>query len=537
MKKTYERASNLSVECDTPCTSFGQLGRVLHATFVGSNPTPLTLFSWENMQMMIDDIYKTYEKYTIEDFWKWMYEKGKHVVEIRILGGKTHVDYEYLRSFAKSHDLVMFGSSFFVSSSEELEIIINDEKIVKNYNVYYGLNPRKKVFYYSKKYKKAYLRYGTKSVAVKQLKFIPFDIEAVDRKGDATPDQLRKAMKLADAIIRILSNKFKWEDYITICSGNGIHLIFRIPDGITIPEAESHIDYAQEEVRYKMKPEFVRMARIGNKFLEKIESACKEDGEWMFGAKFDRVGDLARVLRLPFTLNNKPEYDVPRRSGVMDIHTQKWSDDYFKVPDKLLSLRGPVKVEGAFSHHSHDDRHVYTPEDLRTSPIAQLLLMENLPSGSRNHYLEFQFALLMRDNNIMPEQVQGLIDDINSIQGKKINVDPQYLKEGEHFNQDVVNAWCINNLMAPVYPVLERKIRARYFDDRFFDYVEHDGEKSDKTWPECLDEYKEKIDEKKSKWEKIWTIQACIMMLNVTMGHEFTRFVCESGILKRHLET
>jgi hypothetical protein len=490
---------------------------------------------------IIESLKKTPDKCTVEEFWDLLSRKENVTIEVRVLAGEKEVDYGYLRAFGENHNIVVYGSSFFVRSAAQLRAIVENSQIVENYNVYYGINPRRNVFTYSKKYNKAYQRPGSKLEGVKSINVVPFDIEAVDRKGLATEDQMRKAMLFAGSLAKSFGDYYGWNDHVAIWSGNGIHLLLFLDKPIDLPELEYVVDHEKKEVRYDIYgKEFMKKSRLVNSFLKKVATRSQRvdpessTSSWIYGAKFDFVGDLSRVMRLPFTKNNKKENIDKRPCKVLSVK-KGLNKNLHKV---LLKERANIHNIIIPKSSHFDPQHAYTKDNIVSAPIVKLLLRKNLPEGGRNHYLEFQLSLLLRDNGIDVGEISSLVSEINSAQSKKVNLSPRHLKEGDHFNQDVVNNWCIINMIDPIYPLLEKRAIQHRFLNKNLSYNPKLGLLMSKDWPECLDDFQKRLRKKYlTAFEERLIWSECISMLNATKGIPFTKFVVENGILKRYLET
>jgi len=120
------------------------------------------------------------------------------------------------------------------------------------------------------------------------------------------------------------------------------------------------------------------------------------------------------------------------------------------------------------------NKYRYNHLNIRESPLYKLMVREFLPSIlSRNHYLEMSFARIIRDNEIDLDSIQVVINEINEVQRKEIQVDPDYIEDEEPFNSETVNSFCIGSKVDLVYPLLEEvpEIYEDYIDDERYNQL------------------------------------------------------------------
>jgi len=458
------------------------------------------------------------------------------VMEIRILKGIINPDYEQLKNFANKNGLKLIGGSFFVSSYEQLLCIVKNPVFRNNYNIYYSLNPRKKCY---KIYNgKTYADYGGKNVNVKYIRFVPFDIESLSRSNIATDDELLNSIKFADYIIKHLYDKFQWKDYVKICSGNGVHLIYRLDKDIELPELEYKINTELQKIIYIETREFKGLKTCVNKLLK--DSDKKLNG--MFNCKFDNTGDLARVLRLPLSKNNKPEYTEKRYCGILSIGLNdagclnKGMTKSLHGRAKIIIDMLEVKKYKKNNNIKIDLQHQYTKDTIKYCPLAKLLLIKQ-ESGNRNHYLEMQFALLLKENGILPDDIPELISEINGVQGKGIQVSADYLPDDARFNPEIVNRWCVMNLIKPTYiPLYADKPEIIDIGDVAWIDGEYDNDNIKWDKDDIFNSLRQIVNEINGMNSNILMgirINEYVRFLNKNYGIKMSKYLCKHDIIKR----
>ena len=237
---------------------------------------------------------------------------------------------------------------------------------------------------------------------------------------------------------------------------------------------------------------------------------------------------------MPMSKNCKPNYTEHRYCGIVSFGDGKPNSKMSKsVSMKVKKLFDEIKVKKDLKQYPLNPSHVYTPENIKKSAIAQLLLLKMHPQGDRNHYLELQFALLLRDNNIHPDQIQELILEINATQGKSVQVDPTYLAEDAMFNPNIINLWCMKNLMQPVYPLYKKDnskqiMAVEWVEGDIDDIKDYDKNNIMKAIKQLTDDINI-IDEngkKKSYPTKKDDIERFIMFMNKNYGVKTSKYYC-----------
>lgn len=393
-----------------------------------------------------------------EEFFKWWFERTDNgIMEIRFLSDRTGNKFNNWNLIKKlSEEINCFGRklSLFINSYQQYEKIIlykleRGEKIREFYNLFFSINPKKR-HPIPRKDNSLYKGYSGKYGGVRNISFFGFDIEFENREGEASEAQLDICIQGAQFIIDFL----KLQDYYLNLSGSGIHLISSLDTPIEIPEMTYRIaknKWGIDDVFFIETPEFNNIKRSYWNFIEYMDKKLKEFFPML---KVDEgCKDFTRILRPPASKNVKVKR-TPRYVGTI----KRSSGNNTGIRDLILGLK-PKETKSLKKaiNKIYGGEHRYTATTLYTAPIVQLLLSRKLPEGGRNHYLELQLALLMRQNKIAETDCINLINEIDIIQQKNINIRPEYLNPESTFNTETVNTWCINNGIMPIYEIMLEK--------------------------------------------------------------------------------
>ncbi len=188
-----------------------------------------------------------------------------------------------------------------------------------------------------------------------------------------------------------------------------------------------------------------------NKFIEKLNKMLKKFNPNLIvdeGAK-----DISRIARPTGSWNIKIG-KTARAVGTVS----KLSINNNIINSKFMAAK-PIfnkKTQEVLRKKSLSKNHRYNYLNIKESPLYKLMVSQYLPSiVSRNHYLEQSFAKLLRDNEIELHQIQDLIQQMDIVQRKNVQVDPDYLDDEKVFNSEAVNSYCIACKIDLVYPLLE----------------------------------------------------------------------------------
>ncbi len=382
-------------------------------------------------------------------YWEWLI-RGGEAVEITMKDSDWETVKEYASKVAMQTGMTthQYGKSFFCENADQLkEFLLIFAKSGVRSNTYVGINPRKKIWMLSKK-GTTYKGYRGVNVGVACMSNIFVDIDANRKDGTkaATEEELLLTRLCCDDVEKKLEEVFGLRRHIRIFSGNGYQLMYPLHKPLTYKD----LAYTKvgEEIVYTESEEF-----------ELLKSACRlaiqpaMKGVEKGRAKIDHTWDLRRVGRLPWTRNWKdPSKEI---WAAIDKHDDRPSD--VDAGERILEIARKHQQHVASGKRTQSfsvSKKEYADiNELVNEPLVQLLLSGPLPSGNRNHYLEMQLAILLRDNTktISPVEEANLLREIGRAQGRPFNAATQYLPRNATFSRNTVNMWCAMERRPPVY--------------------------------------------------------------------------------------
>ena len=408
--------------------------------------------------MELERFMSMYKENSPEQWFNWA-SQGR-VMEIRFLDdylGNKFKDYYLIRQLAEKLNCEYRFASLFIDSYAQLKRILLHKysgwPLTRVYNIFIRMNPCRKIDVKSKR-GLLYKSYYGGIAGCSYLQNGGFDIEHIgQRKDNATEAMIEECLQGAQYMAKTLQLK----DFCINCSGNGTHLWFRFYPALELP-MPTFTEY-DDKVKYNLKEEPINsFIKRYNRFIEKMDKVLKE-----FNPNLkidDGAKDISRILRPPGSWNVKKN-KTQRAVGTLinscnteanENQINKYINQNFFAVKPLLS-KDIKKVQ---EKHFHNNMHRYNHLNIRESPLFKLLTSELLPSTlSRNHYLEQSFALLLRENEINPMDIQTVITEMDITQNKSVQVDPDYLDDDLIFNSEMVNNYCIECKVDLVYPLLE----------------------------------------------------------------------------------
>jgi hypothetical protein len=341
-----------------------------------------------------------------------------------------------------------FNSIYIDSYDQMKEILlykIGKFPATRLYNIFIGVNPRRKVFVKSKN-KLLYKSFYGGIAGTSHIQNILADIEFKDRTGTATEAEIEECIQGAKFLVKEL----EVEDYYINVSGNGAHLWMRLEEPIELPIPE--FAEFEDKIKYKLKDgEIRKWIKAYNKFIEQLDVIIQKYNPKI---KVDEgAKDLSRVARAPGSWNVKAGKKA-RAVGTVYLNNIKGIILNHKFMSVIPLLTEDTKK--VLKNAEITNRHRYNRMNLEGCPLYNLLISRLLPSTlSRNHYLEQSFARILRDNDIKINEVNMLVDRMSEVQEKNIQCDPDYLDDEEPFNSEMVNSYCLASKIDLVYPLLE----------------------------------------------------------------------------------
>jgi len=394
---------------------------------------------------------KEYRKHDPAEFFNWI-AQGR-VMEVRFLSnylGEKFRDWDLIQTLGEELGLDIRYNSIFITEFSHLRKIllykIGKFPLTRLYNIFVSVNPKRKV-YLKGKNGLLYQSYYGGIAGTSHVQNILCDIEHVgEREGNATEAMLEECIQGAKYLVKIL----KLTDFYINVSGNGVHLWMRLEKPIELPVPELIETSEKNKFNLKVEP-IVTFIKTYNRFIEKLNKILQKYNPEL--KVDDGAKDIARIARPTGSWNVKVG-KTARAVGTAakEIQINIGLNNQFWAAKPLLNKKSKedLKSKSLSKHHR------YNAINIRESPIYQLMVSKLLPSTlSRNHYLEQSFARLLRDNDLTVEEVSDAIGEVDVIQQKTIQVDPDYLGDKDTFNAETINAYCYGCRINFIYDIME----------------------------------------------------------------------------------
>jgi len=386
-------------------------------------------------------IKQVYSKYTIQQFWEWWSDNSNQFMEVRIK------DWKLVKEVANKFNLKYSKSGVYVNNYIQLRNVI--ASVRDKTTAWFGINPKKKNWI-----PKGFKAFSGKDDFIDSINYIFIDIDRIEKNTFATKDDLKKSDILANLILEKLS-KHNWnKNYIKICSGNGVQLIIKLD----IPFKISNRIFNNENKEFEYNEDFEKsISYIREGIGKQLLQFCKRYKNELRVEVDKSCFNIGRVGALPCTKNFKyggfnwrgiVKLEKGENEGISDYILNSFENTDFRRSENIFKLR---KALGGYN--------ILRKGQLEQNPIIRLILDNDLPYGEINNKLWFQFKCLLRDSKF----------DLNSKEFRKIHSNLQTKLKGNlstnlpdkkfEFNEDIVNKFCINNLIPPVYPLWTRKTK------------------------------------------------------------------------------
>ncbi len=401
--------------------------------------------------MEISRYKKLYRENSPKKFFEWA-SQGR-VMEVRFLSdrfGNKFRDWHLIEKIANEIKAEKRFNSIYIETWDQLKKIlifrISGFPATRLYNIFIGVNPRRKV-YVKTKSGLLYKSYYGGIAGTSHIQNILCDIEHVGiRDANATEAMIEECILGAQYLV----DHFELNDFYINISGNGVHLWFRLEDPIQLP-MPTFTEY-EDKVKYNMKEDPIYThIKTYNRFIEKLNTILQKYNPVL--KVDDGAKDISRIARHPGSWNIKAGKiqrccgTVVTKSKINNIINKKFAA---AKPSNNKYVRTIKKTA------ERSRKYRYNRLNIRECPLVQLLLSGYLPSNlSRNHYLEQSLARIFADNGMKPDDVPDLISEIDTTQRKEIQSDPDYLDGDEPFNSEMVNSYCIACSLPLYYQLLE----------------------------------------------------------------------------------
>jgi hypothetical protein len=391
-------------------------------------------------------IKQVYTKYKLKDFWNWWSDNSNEWMEVRT------IDWKIAKEIGINCNVYYSHTGVFVNNVEQLIKVIAYAR--DKTTIWAGANPRKWNI----------TKYGKKGISggdnfISTVKFIFVDIDRKTKGQPATLEELKDCNTVADKILEKMGEQHFNKSYIKICSGNGVQLLIKLDYPIKVPEVEyikndTTYDYIPNDEFTKVK--FVVYEGIGKDMMVYINKI--KNGLNLENVEVDRAGfKMSQVCALPVTKNYK--YDGFRWRGIVHIENgvNVGLSDYIINRGEKETRRAYKPIFGGVKRLDVNSRLV--EGKLAENPIIKLMLTD-LPPGGRNNYLWFSIKCLLRDYsiNLQSKEFRELHKKLEKAYGGNLTLNLP--TKNYAFDERVVNRYCVNNLIPPVYKIYtERKIK------------------------------------------------------------------------------
>ena len=406
-------------------------------------------------------IKEVYSKYTIADFFNWWSSSTKKYMEVRIK------DFAGLREVAAKLGLPYSASGVYVCSADELKNVIALTR--DKYTVWFGVNARKRnVDLFGKKL------FGGHDTNVDEVGFVFVDIDRKTKEGVATNKDLEQCNLVANEILNKFATKNWNNNYIKVCSGNGVQLLIKLDAALLMPQVEfssmkryntakkveETIFYATPNDKYNKIKDTIKVG-VGKQIMEFANSFInkyKEQNEIVLNAMVDKTGfNIGRVAALPFTKNYK--YNGYTWRGIVELQDRANEG----LADYVTEVAAGTKVRNErdfmIVHRPLADENKIKAGELEKNTLAKYLLDNTFPEGGINNTLWFQLKCLLRDSkfDLSSEEFMRYWEKIKQKHDRTFTLNlptPEF-----SFSEDIVNSFCIQNLRQPVYVLWKNRNR------------------------------------------------------------------------------
>jgi len=385
-----------------------------------------------------------YGKHTIKEFWEWWENKQSSFMEVRIK------DWEVIKETAQKLSLPYSPSGVYVHNHVQLKNVI---ALVRNKTTcWFGVNPRRRNWVKTKA--GTFKDFGGKDVNVSEIRFMFIDIDKTSsEKRPATKHELKNADILANLILERLSNEEWNKGYVKICSGNGVQLLIKLDFPLRTPE----LMFQDDKGEYVFNDDFETLKEVIRKGIgEQVRKFSRKYKDELDVQVDKACFNIGRVGALPQTKNYK--YGGFTWRGIIEIE----DNPNIGLSDYILSKVDDLKLYKE-KNVFQKSRAILPFERLKKGKFMEHTLVKymmetELPSGMRNNYLWFQLKCIVRDSPGIETNSSDFRDMRSKLEAKlKTNLPSNLPDKKFSFEKDIVNKFCIENMLPPVYELWPNK--------------------------------------------------------------------------------
>lgn len=328
-----------------------------------------------------------YTKITTQEFWDWWSDGEDSYMEVRIK------NFPAIKAYAQKYKVPFSASGLYVKEAWQLKKVI--QYFRADQVMWFGINPRvPRIDKYGR------MRFSGKDTNIKKIKYIFIDIDRIVKEGPATNQDLMNADILANNLLKELGKVGFNNNYIKICSGNGLQLIIKLDKEITLPEPE----YNEEGRTYIETPEFVETKNTILKGIGTILESYSKLYEEELNVGIDKTGfNMGRVAALHGSFNLK--YDKPIPRGILEIKKEKqnegltkYAQEVYKEKNKRQQETIQIKQEQTPIKLNEEQR--ILQNQLNKNILIQLMTTHEFPAGGINNTLWYSIKILLHNAGV-----------------------------------------------------------------------------------------------------------------------------------------
>ena len=314
---------------------------------------------------------QVYKRFSIEEFWNWWSNAEDVYMELRINNKRMMFDY------AKKYKVPVSKSGIFVNSAWKLRKAI--EYFRNHDTIWYGVNPRRRI---PDKYGR--MRFQGLDVNVSEIRFLFIDIDRRTKNGAATNKDLMDADFVAEKVKDELDSVGFANNYIKICSGNGVQILFKLDVPIKIPGPK----YDEQNGMYIEDTLFKKAKNTIRKGIGEILESYSKKLDVNINAEIDKTCfNLNRVGALPFTYNFKHGERIPR--GIVELEQKGVNQGVSDYINKLHDMKDFKSQEKkSYTEKNFDTvslEYLKIENKLHKNKVIDLMLNHRFPDGYINN--------------------------------------------------------------------------------------------------------------------------------------------------------
>jgi len=372
----------------------------------------------------IKDRYENvYKKFSILDFYNWWSDKNEdEYMEIRFQ------KWQHAELCQQKFNLYKHKNSVFINKDWQLKNIVGYFR--DKSTLWFGINPRRKL-----RNQYGNFVFSGKDINVSKIKYVFIDIDRVIKDGPATSNDLMNADFLANKILSELSKEGFNKNYIKICSGNGLQLLFKLDVPIEIPQPTYDPDnkiYMEDEL-------FINRKNVLKKGIGQVLQSFSNHFKNTYNVEIDRtVFNIGRVGALPYSYNLKYEQPIPR--GIIEFENSNINNglsDYIMNLYESQELKQDIKSNyNKISTEKNsllllNKEYNILKNDLSKNKIINLMLNYTFPDGGINNTLWYAIKILLHRNDITNQnkeykKIHELLKKIHNRSFSDNGLEPQY---------------------------------------------------------------------------------------------------------------